>query len=52
MPTKDRLAGKTKQGAIATSIVYFGWYISIPKATLTNSATFYSIIKYFTYFLT
>jgi hypothetical protein len=38
MPTRDRLAGKTKQGA--TSIVKFGWQISITKAMFINNAPY------------
>jgi hypothetical protein len=35
MSTRDRLAGKTKQGA--TSSVNFGWHISIIKAMFINT---------------
>jgi hypothetical protein len=40
MPTRDRLAGKTKQGA--TPIVNFGWQISIIKAMFTNNVASYA----------
>jgi hypothetical protein len=37
MPTRDRLAGK------ATSIVIFGWQISIIKTMFTNNAVPYEV---------
>jgi hypothetical protein len=40
MPTRDSLAGKTKQGA--TSIVKFGLQISIIKTMFTNNTPSYS----------
>jgi hypothetical protein len=49
MLTRDRLAGKTKQGA--TFIVKFGWHISIIKTMFTNNAPSYrrhkSFVQYF-----
>jgi hypothetical protein len=39
MPTIDRSAGKTKQGA--TPIVDYGWQISITMAMFINNATSY-----------
>jgi hypothetical protein len=39
MPTRDRLARKTKQGA--TAIVHFSCQISIIKQMFTNNAASY-----------
>jgi hypothetical protein len=41
MPTRDRLARKTKQGA--TSIVNFGWHISIIKPVSKDDCMFESM---------
>jgi hypothetical protein len=42
MPSRDQLAGKIKRAA--TSIVNFGWQISIIKAMFTNNtATFIKV---------
>jgi hypothetical protein len=41
IPTRDQLAGKTKQGA--ASNVKFGWQISIIKTMFTNKTVCYTV---------
>jgi hypothetical protein len=43
MPTRDRLAHKTKQGA--KYFVHFAWHIWITKAMFTNHVTYFKARK-------
>jgi hypothetical protein len=42
MPTRDRLARETKQGA--TSIVKFGWHINIIERVFINNLLSHTVL--------